>query len=135
LIGIVDFWFLAAFISGAMGVFSARPGTPPVPVGVFLLVPIGGFTLAYALSSRVRHVLDQIPLWLITIVHVWRFVGLGFVIGAIMRVLPPQFGYPEGLGDVVAALLCLPLAFAIRKGGYSPGLRTAINTPQQADGV
>lgn len=125
LIGIAGFWFLSAFISGAMDVFSPRPGAPPVPVGVFLLVPIGGFTLAYAVSARVRRVLDRIPLWLITIAHVWRFVGLGFVIGAVINVLPPQFGFPEGLGDVVAALFCLPLAFAIRKGSYSPGLRSA----------
>jgi hypothetical protein len=124
LLGVVGLWFLAAFIGGMNDIFY-QPGVPPVTVGLFLLIPIAGFILAYVFSTRVRRVIDQIPLWLATIAHVWRFVGLGFVIGAVMHILPPQFGYPEGLGDVAAALLCLPLAFAIRKGSYSPGLRRA----------
>jgi len=123
-LGAVGIWFVAAFVGGIMNVFY-QPGVPPVTVALFLLVPITGFTLAYVFSNQVRHVIDQIPLWLITIAHVWRFVGLGFVIGAVMHVLPKQFGYPEGWGDVAAALFCLPLAFAIRKGGHSPGLRRA----------
>lgn len=124
LLGAVGIWFLAAFIGGMMNIFY-QPGVPPLTVGLFLLISITGFTLAYVISTRVRHALDQIPLWLITIAHVWRFVGLGFVIGAVMHTLPPQFGYPEGLGDVAAALFCLPLAFAIRKGSRSTGLRRA----------
>jgi len=121
---IVAVWFLAAFIGGVMDIFY-QPGLPPVTVGLFLLVPIAGFTFAYAASARMRHVVDRIPLWLITIAHVWRFVGLGFVIGARIHILPPQFGYPEGLGDVAAALFSLPLAIALRKNSYSPRLRAA----------
>jgi len=124
LLGVVGVWFLAAFIGGMKNVFY-QPGLPPVTVGLFLLIPIAGFTLAYVYNARVRSVVDRVPLWLITIAHVWRFVGLGFVIGALIQVLPPQFGYPEGLGDVVAALFCLPLAFAIRRGRRSNGLRRA----------
>lgn len=124
LVGAVVLWFLAAFIGGMRNIFY-QPGVPPFTVGMFLLIPIGGFTLAYLLSEGVRQAIDGVPLWLITIGHVWRFVGIGFVIGAIMHVLPPQFGYPEGLGDVVAALFCLPLALAIRKGSRSAGLRKA----------
>jgi hypothetical protein len=77
------------------------------------------------LNPRVRRVVDSLPLWVITISHVWRFVGIGFVIGAMVNVLPVQFGYPEGLGDVAAAALCLPLAFAIHKSAFSPRLRVA----------
>jgi hypothetical protein len=124
LIGIVGLWFLAALIGGMMDIFY-QPGVPPATVGLFLVIPIVGFALAYTVSTRVQHAIDQIPLWLITIAHVWRFVGLGFVIGALIHVLPPQFGFPEGLGDVVAALFCLPLAFAIRKSSHSPRLRSA----------
>ncbi len=121
---LVAAWFLAAFIGGVMGIFY-QPGVPPVSVGLFLIIPIAGFTLAYIVSTRVRRAIDQIPLWLITITHVWRFVGIGFVIGALIHVLPPQFGYPEGLGDIVTAIFCLPLAFAMRKSSYSPALRWA----------
>lgn len=121
---IIGFWFIAALLGGAMDLFN-QPDVPPLSLGVFLLVPLGGFILAYAVSSQFRHALDQIPLWLITIAHVWRLVGLGFVIGTLIHVLPPQFGYPEGIGDVIAALFCVPLALAIRSNSHSSKLRTA----------
>jgi len=120
--GIVGIWFLLAFVGGMLGIFN-KPDTPYVPL--FVLVPIIGFTLAYSLSMQMRHAVNQIPLLLITISHVWRFVGIGFFVGAILNVLPPQFGYPEGLGDVVTAIFCIPLAFAICKKSFSPRLRTA----------
>jgi hypothetical protein len=123
-LAVVAVWFLAAFIGGLMNLFSGT-GEPPLSVGLFLVIPVVGFTLAYAMSSRVRHAVDQIPLWVLTIAHVWRFVGLGFMIGALIHVLPPQFGFPEGLGDFVTALFCVPLAFAIRKGSHAPRLRAA----------
>jgi len=40
-----------------------------------------------------------------TIAHVWRFVGIYFLVGAIVGILPPQFGFPEGLGEI--AVTCL----------------------------
>ncbi len=122
--GIVLIWFLLAIAGGMMGIFS-RVNEPPIYLGIIFLVPIIGFTLAYSLSMRMRRVANGIPLWLITIAHVWRFVGIYFVVSAILHVLPPQFGYPEGLGDVIAAIFCIPLAFAIRKKNRSTGLRTA----------
>ncbi|MGE5172539.1 MAG: hypothetical protein ACM3MD_01795 [Betaproteobacteria bacterium] len=122
--GIVGIWFLLAFIGGMMGIFN-QPGVPPLSVGLFVLVPIAGFTFAYGVSPRFRHAVDGIPLWFITIAHTWRFVGLGFVIGAMANVLPRQFGFPEGLGDIATAALCLPLARALRDKGRSPRLQKA----------
>jgi len=120
----IGIWFLAACVGGMSGIFN-QPGVPPVTVGLFVLVPIAGFLAAYGMSPQIRTAIDSIPLWTLTIAHVWRFVGLGFIVGAAAEVLPPQFGYPEGLGDVIAAALCLPLALALRSGKRSPRLRTA----------
>lgn len=121
---VVGLWFIAATIGGMMNLFS-QPGVPPVNVGVFLLVPIAAFILAYLGLPAVRQALDSLPLWGITLAHLWRLVGIGFVIGAMIEVLPPQFGYPEGIGDIVAAGLCLPLALALRQASHTPRLHTA----------
>ena len=121
----VALWFAAAFFGGLANIFTQQAGQAPLPIGIFLVVPIGGFALAYAMNPRVRSAIDQSPLWEITIAHVWRFVGVGFVLGAIMRVLPPQFGYPAGLWDIAAAIWCIPLALAIRRGERSPRLRAS----------
>jgi hypothetical protein len=124
---VVAVWFFTAFIGGVEGIFD-QPGGPPVPVGIFVLLPIVGFILAYAVSPRVRRAVDGIPLWFITIAHTWRFIGLGFMIGAMVNILPPQFGYPEGLGDIVTAVFCLPLARALRKHERPQRLRAAFIT-------
>ncbi len=124
LITAVVAWFMLAFLGGIAGIFY-QPGAPPFTVGLFLVVPLIAFTSAYAIGPRVRQVADSIPLWVITISHVWRFVGAGFVVGAIAGVLPAEFGYPEGLGDVIAAVFCLPLAFAMRRQDLSSRLRRA----------
>ncbi len=47
------------------------------------------------------------------------------MLSAIVGILPPQFGFPEGLGDIITAIFSLPLAFAIQKNSPSPRLRTA----------
>ncbi len=121
LVGVTGVWFLAAVISGLADLFVRYPEKPYVLV--FVLGPILFYTLAYRASERVRHALDAIPLWIITIAHTWRFVGLGFVVGATIRVLPVQFGYPEGWGDLIAASLSIPLALALRRGEHSARMR------------
>ena len=120
--GIIGIWFLLAFVGGFMGIFN-QADKPYVLL--IVLVPIFGFMLAYSLSMQVQRAVNQIPLWSITIAHAWRFVGIYFLVGAIAGILPPQFGFPEGLGDIITAIFSLPLAFAIRKNHQSLRLRTA----------
>ncbi len=114
----------AAFslVGGALGIFSGTGG-PPVSVGLFVAVPIAGFIGAYAASPLLRAALRSIPLWQLTAAHVWRFVGLGFTLGAAARALPWQFGYPEGIGDMVAAAGAIPLALLLAKRPDGPRLK------------
>jgi hypothetical protein len=64
----------------------------------------------------VRRAINGIPLWWVTIAHVWRFVGIVFVLGALVfQVLPLQFSIPEGFGDIIAAVFAIPLALALRR--------------------
>lgn len=121
--GVIGVWFLASCLGGVSGIFN-QPDVPPVTVGLFILLPTCGFIIAYASIPRLQHAVDGIPLWSITIAHIWRFIGLGFVIGAVVNALPPQFGYSAGIGDIATAAICLPLVRALRKPHRSHGLRT-----------
>ena len=119
-------WFAAAAAAGALGIVN-EPGRPPLVLAGFLTVPILGFLLAYATSRSFRAFTDTIPLELLVGSHIWRFVGIGFVIGAIRGALPAGFGYPEGIGDVIAAAGALALLPGIRKGTVSRGWLLAWN--------
>jgi hypothetical protein len=123
----VGAWFVAAFVAGALGVVN-EPGRPPLALAGFLGVPILGFVLAYLASPSLRAFSQTIPLSLLVGSHLWRFVGLGFVIAWLAGALPAGFGIPEGFGDIIAAVGALILLPQVRKGTARRGWLLAWNT-------
>jgi hypothetical protein len=123
----VGAWFVAAFLAGAVGMVN-EPGRPPLVLGVFLGVPIVGFLVGYSTSPSFRAFTETIPLSILVGSHLWRFVGLGFVVAAFTGTLPAGFGFPEGIGDVIAALGALILLPMVRKRTAPRGWLLAWNT-------
>lgn len=119
-------WFAAAGIAGAMGIIN-EPNRPPLVLLGFIAVPIVGFTLAYIGSASFRAFADGLSLPLLVGSHLWRFVGLGFVIAWLYGSLPAGFGIPEGFGDIIAASGALALLPALRKGTAARGWLLAWN--------
>src|SRR5262249_48120539 len=113
-------WFVAAVTAGALGIVN-EPGRPPLVLASFFVVPILGFVLAFAASPSFRAFTDTIPLSFLVGSHLWRFVGIGFVIGWLTGALPAGFGIPEGFGDIIAAAGAAALLPSIRRGTASPG--------------
>jgi hypothetical protein len=114
----VGVWLAAALAAGALGLVN-QPGQPPLVLAGFLAIPIAGFLLADAASPAFRAFTETIPLGLLVGSHLWRFVGLGFVIAWLWGVLPAGFGIPEGTGDIIAAAGALALLRPIREGAVS----------------
>jgi hypothetical protein len=125
-IAAVILWFVAAFIAGLTGIIN-EPGRPPVVLATFILLPIIGFITAYLLSPSFREFTQTISLTLLIGSHLWRFVGLGFVIGWLRGALPGGFAIPAGFGDIIAAAGALILIPMIRKGTASRGWLFAWN--------
>jgi hypothetical protein len=126
-IGAVVCWFAAAFICGIAGLIN-EPGRPPLVLGSFIVVPIVGFVVAYLLSSSLRAFAQNISMKLLVGSHLWRFVGIGFVMGWLKGVLPAGFAVPAGFGDIIVALGALLLIPSIRKRTATRGLLFAWNT-------
>jgi len=120
-------WFAAACAAGVMGSIN-EPTRPPLVLLAFVAVPIVGFALAYLASRSFRAFADGLSLTLLVGSHLWRFVGLGFVIAWLMGSLPAGFGIPEGFGDIIAAAGALVLLPALRRGTASRGWLLAWNT-------
>jgi hypothetical protein len=123
----VGAWFAAAFVAGALGLVN-EPGRPPLVLAGFLAVPILGFVLWYWASPSFRAFTETIPLSLLVGSHLWRFVGLGFVIAWLAGALPAGFGIPEGFADIIAAAGALILLPQVREGTASRGWLLAWNT-------
>jgi hypothetical protein len=120
-------WFVAACAAGLLGIIN-EPGRPPLVLLAFVALPIVGFVTAYLASASLRAWANGISLRLLVGLHLWRFVGLGFVIAWLTGHLPAGFGIPEGLGDAIAALGALLLLPALRKGSAPRGWLLVWNT-------
>ena len=119
-------WFAAACVAGVMGSIN-EPTRPPLVLLGFLVTPIVGFVIAYAASASFRAFADGLSLPLLVGSHLWRFVGLGFVIAWLYGSLPAGFGIPEGFGDIIAAAGALALLPALRRGTAARGWLLAWN--------
>jgi hypothetical protein len=119
-------WFVSAFFAGITGIIN-EPNRPPLLLGSFIGVPIFGFIAAYFISNSFRAFTQSINLALLVGSHLWRFVGLGFVIGWLKGNLPAGFAIPAGFGDIIAAAGALILIPMLRKGTAPPGWLLAWN--------
>jgi hypothetical protein len=127
LFGGIALWFAAACVVGVLDRVN-QPGRPPTILAAFIAVPMAAAILAYLTSATFRAAAAALPLSLLVGAHLWRFVGVGFVIGWLVGVLPGGFGVPEGLGDIVAAAGALALLPSVRRGTASRGWLLAWNT-------
>ncbi len=119
--GFVAAWLIASILFSLLGLFN-RPHAPPTFFGLFLAGPILGFGAAYAFNKSVQEALFALPLWAITAVHSLRLVGIAFVIATLMHELPPQFGWLAGAGDIISAIVSIPLAMSLYQKRYYKGL-------------
>jgi hypothetical protein len=114
-------WLVLAVTVGLAGGFD-RSG-PPLLLGVFAGLPVAGFVMAYRLNAGLRALALRVPLWLVTAAHVMRGpTGLIFLIGVLRGTLPPAFGLPAGVGDLVAGIASVPLAVELYRRGSRSSL-------------
>lgn len=108
-------WFASSLSAGWFGLF-VQSGPPQAYFGIFIALPFMLAAMLYLLSDQFRAYTHSISLSLIVGAHVWRFVGIGFIIAYLLGDLPPEFAIPEGLGDIIAAMFAIPLARALYRG-------------------
>src|SRR5919112_4778199 len=53
---------------------------------------------------------------LLIAVQTWRILGTAFLFGVSSGILHPTFGIPAGVGDILAGVTAIPLAYILRKG-------------------
>lgn len=119
-------WFAAVFAIGLHGGFVTAAGSPPLPILVGALLPLGAFAAAYFGSGAFRELVLSADLRLLTSVQAWRAGGLGFLALYAQGLLPGIFAWPAGLGDIAigASAPWIAMALArdrgyVRSGGFA----------------
>jgi hypothetical protein len=75
----VAVWFLLALIGSLFGVFDSEP-TPPIPLGLFAVVPVAAYGVLYLTSARFRDFVLSLDLRVLTLAQTWRVGGIVFLV-------------------------------------------------------
>jgi hypothetical protein len=117
-IGIFCFYIIyLAYVSvfslrGAFVVNSIPPRVmvlTAIPLMVTLFVIIGN-------TGLFKKLLTAITLESLIAMHVFRLVGVFFILLYFYHLLPAEFAFSAGLGDIITALFALPVAKMVSKG-------------------
>jgi hypothetical protein len=95
----VSVWFLLALFASLFGVFDSEPA-PPIPLGLFTVVPIAAYGVLYLASDRFRDFVLSLDLHVLTLAQTWRVGGIVFLILYWQSALPGVFALPAGWGDI-----------------------------------
>ncbi|HTI07096.1 MAG TPA: hypothetical protein VL832_01035 [Puia sp.] len=117
-LGIFGFYivYLAyASILALKGIFDGNSIPPKVmvftaiPLTIVLFVIVGN-------TKLLRKLLRSITLESLIALHVFRVLGAFFLLLYFYHLLPRDFAFSSGIGDIITAILALPVAKMISKG-------------------
>jgi hypothetical protein len=97
---VLGVWFVTVALLGANGAFIRPAEVPPFPILIGVMVPLVAFLIAYLRSNAFRSVILAADLRLLTAIQGWRAGGLAFLALYAHGLLPGQFAWPAGLGDI-----------------------------------
>jgi len=91
-------WFGGLVVLGKSNFFAGTPFFAPNLILTFLVIFLVLRKLYY--SPAMRAIADKIPpTWIIS-VHIWRIGGIGFITLYGLGILPAEFAFPSGYGDM-----------------------------------
>jgi len=123
IMGFYFLWLLYISILSLKGLFYINSMPPKIvllatlPLTLILFLFVGNTVLF-------KKLLRTISLESLISMHVFRLVGVFFIILYFYRLLPAGFAFSGGLGDIITALLALPIARMVSK--EKPGSMAAV---------
>lgn len=101
--GFFTIYLIYTFILSITGFLSEN--TLPPRVLLFTTIPLLIFLFGFIFNKPLYwRILDKIPLESLIRIHLFRFVGLFFIIGAYYKTLPAHFAIIAGFGDITTAI-------------------------------
>jgi hypothetical protein len=104
LITLLIAWLGVVVVLGTRGFFLRPVGSPPLPLLLGVLTPVLVFLGAFRISRAFRHFVLTFDARLGAGIQAWRFVGFGFLALYAHGILPGDFAWPAGLGDMAIGI-------------------------------
>lgn len=114
-------WTLVSVILANIDIYRMETQTPKPWILVGVIVPLAAallFTRIPAVSRGLAHP-DALPQ--LTLLQIFRVVGIAFIATMALGKLPAVFALPAGLGDIAIGLAAPFVAQRLRRGIVGPG--------------
>jgi len=117
-LGIVGFYMaylVYVSILSLKGVLDSKS----IPPTIMVVAAIPLIILLFGLIGNTRpfkKLLRSITLESLITIHVFRVLGVFFILLYLYHLLPARFAFSAGMGDIITALLALPVAKMVSKG-------------------
>ncbi len=102
-------WFASAV---AVGHWQVLQRLAPVAIALVPVALGGALLIPYFRISALRAWIDAIDVRALVLVHVSRLIGVYLLVLQQQGALPRAFAIPAGIGDIVVAVMALPIVFA-----------------------
>jgi hypothetical protein len=114
-IAILALWLAVVIALGVNGAYVRAPGSLPLPILIGVIVPIIAFLTMYRVWPAFRRFILSLDLVPVTALQAWRFGGLGFLALYVYGILPGQFAWPAGLGDMAIGASAVWVVWALSR--------------------
>lgn len=103
------FWLIYTSVLALKGIFQIN--SLPPRVVVFTVIPLSIILFAYIGNTPLfKKLLRSATLESLIAIHVFRLVGVFFIILYFYHLLPAGLAFSAGLGDIITALFALPVS-------------------------
>ena len=120
--GLLAGWFVFAIVSSALHLYVNAPNTPPIALGLSVVVPVMLFMIWFASSPGFRQFILSLSPRAVTLVQSVRVAGIVFLALGTYKILPAYFALSAGWGDIIigatAPLAALWLANPAHRRGF-----------------
>jgi len=106
-------WFSLITILGFNQFFVPLQGETPANILLSIITSLGLFALLYLNYRPFREYVLALDMRLLIMLHSWRMLGLGFIMLYMLDNLPPLFAFLAGLGDALAAIAAVFIAYQL----------------------
>ena len=99
---VLSLWAVVAAVLAYRGVFRPQDLESAPPVGIHLIVVLSVLFVSLATSASLRRLLTQQPS--LIRLHLWRLVGIVFLVLMLRGQVPALWALPAGIGDILVAV-------------------------------
>ena len=107
-------YFIIVALVSLTGFF--KENVIPPRIIIFTALPLYLFYLFYVQKTKwFKFVFEHIKLEQLISIHLFRFVGVFFFLAYYYESIPKEFAYVGGSGDILTAVLAIPVVLALKK--------------------